>query len=197
MSKCILHRHPQDIPPPPTPHPPLVYTYLVSFPQTLTAAGAEVWVGAHYLFMEPSQKEGRVFFFFWKGVKWGFLFWVTLFCMGKSDHGVICSMCRVCATSSILCTPHPGNNFRSPSFNGLSSWMCLFHWSKRNCTLYLSFWDLLLNLDLENNIDFHVNVWNPLDIYTIVWWCQVTVLYEHLEITLILTQSLIKQSIFT
>lgn len=30
-------------------------------PQTLTAAGAEVWVGAHYFFVDPCQNEGKVF----------------------------------------------------------------------------------------------------------------------------------------
>lgn len=30
-------------------------------PQTLTAAGAEVWVGAHYLFVDHCQNEAKVF----------------------------------------------------------------------------------------------------------------------------------------
>lgn len=30
-------------------------------PQALTAAGAEVWVGAHYFFVDHCQNEGKVF----------------------------------------------------------------------------------------------------------------------------------------
>lgn len=44
---------------------PLSSLFLFIFsqcPQTLTAAGAEVWVGAHYSLAEPRQKGGDGFF---------------------------------------------------------------------------------------------------------------------------------------
>lgn len=87
-------------------------------PQTLTAAGAEVWVGAHYPLAGPCQKEGRVF----KGSKLRFVFFGLLyFCTGKSNsmRCVMCSMCRVYATSSLPESLHPGNTFRFPRFNEL------------------------------------------------------------------------------
>ena len=43
------------------PSPPAGFYIFSQCPQTLTAAGAEVWVGAHYSLAEPCQKRGEGF----------------------------------------------------------------------------------------------------------------------------------------
>lgn len=91
---------------PPKPLPPLVYTYLVSAPrpwqQLVLRFGWELITP----WWSPAKRRGGGL----KGVNWGFLFWVTLFCTGKSDsmRRVICSMCRVCVChqqSSLVLSP--------------------------------------------------------------------------------------------
>lgn len=99
---CVPHRADRHAAPP-LPSTLLVYTCLVSCPQTLTAAGAEVWVGAHYSLAEPCQKEGRVFL---KGVNWGFLFWVTLFRTANPTPCVVWSVpCVVCVPPAVSSGP--------------------------------------------------------------------------------------------
>lgn len=92
------------------------------FPQTLTAAGAEVWVGAHYFFVEPCQKEGRVFKR--SKVRFSFLGYFISYGQIRPSCDLFHVSC-VCATSSLLRSPHHGNNFRSPSFNELPSWLLI------------------------------------------------------------------------
>lgn len=115
------------------PSPPTGLYIFSQCPQTLTAAGAEVWVGAHYSLVEPCQKEGRVFL---KGVNWGFLFWVTYFVRANPTPCVVWSVpCVVCVPPAVF--TQTGSNFRSPSFNELPSRMCLFQWNNQNFTQYL------------------------------------------------------------
>lgn len=98
---------------PPSPLSLVVYTYLVSAPRPWQQLVLRFGWKLITPWRSPAKKrEG-----FLKGVNWGCLFWVTLFRTGKSDSmcRVMCSMCRVCATRSLLGSPHPGNNFRSPT----------------------------------------------------------------------------------
>lgn len=133
----------------------LVYTYLVP-PDPDSSwcwglGGSSLLLGGAL----PKRRKG-----FLKGVNWGFLFWVSLFCTGKSDsmRRVICSMCRVCATSRQPWSPNTGNNFRSPSFNELPSWVYLVNWKRHIFTLCLVksfhlrviffFWILIAKVDI-------------------------------------------------
>lgn len=119
------------------PSPPAGLYIFSQCPQTLTAAGAEVWVGAHYSLVEPSQKEGRVFL---KGVNWGFLFLGYFISYGQIRLHALCDLFHVscvCHQQSPLVSSQPGSNFPSPSFNELLSWMSLFHWKIQNLILFL------------------------------------------------------------
>lgn len=125
--------------PPPSPLPPLVYTYLVSSPrpwqQLVLRFGWELITSS----WSPAKRRAG----FLKGVKWGFLFWVTLFHMGKSDRRVICSMCRVCVPPAVFSAPLTLEITSVLPHLMNSPLGCLFHWNSQilPCIwcLYLTF----------------------------------------------------------
>lgn len=143
----------------------LVYTYLVP-PDPDSSwcwglGGSSLLLGGAL----PKRRKG-----FLKGVNWGFLFWVSLFCTGKSDsmRRVICSMCRVCATSRQPWSSNTGNNFRSPSFNELPSWVYLVNWKRHIFTLCLVksfhlrviffFWILIAKVDIFSGLQISLEI---------------------------------------
>lgn len=87
--------------PPPSPLPPAGLYIFSQFPQTLTAAGAEVWVGAHYFSMELCQKEGRVF----KGSKVRFSFFGLLYFIWANPTVVWSVPCVVCVPPAVFPAP--------------------------------------------------------------------------------------------
>lgn len=82
-------------------------------PQTLTAAVAEVWVGAHYFLVEPRQKRRKGFF---KGSKLRFSLLGFFILYVQIQLHAWCDLFHVscvCHQQSALVLCHPGNNFRS------------------------------------------------------------------------------------